>query len=105
MLIEAEICGKTLPRTLHPKTTKKLEMATGLLAGTRRGGLSEGVNFSRPLVFLCMHPQPQIGIVSKLSDGRPRADLIPFARLAEKKETAEKNERHLCLERAGEKEE
>ncbi len=39
MLIEAEIRGKTLPRTLHPKTTKKLEMATGLLAGTQPGGV------------------------------------------------------------------
>ena len=40
-----------------------------------------------------MHPQPQIGIVSKLSDGRPHADLVLFARLAKKKETAEKNEK------------
>ena len=55
MLIEAEICDKPLPRTLHPKTTKKLEMATGLLAGTRRGGVeaSQRVLISLDPWFSC----------------------------------------------------
>ncbi len=74
MLIEAEICGKTLPRTLHPKTTKSWRWRQG------SSWLERSEAGSRPLVLISPDPwlpsacirDPQIGIVSKLSDGRPR---------------------------------